>query len=152
MKISLFFSATVSMTLSLSALADNYNVFVAQGYRWVSVDGPYACHTEEGAEHITKHHTDATELDAIQNMWCYYLIPGTIVQVIKEDHRRSMSQMRIAGVAALLWTNSRFLSRRPVRDLYGVIETPESTGLQSNAPNGGSTPLPSGSSSPRSRQ
>jgi hypothetical protein len=151
MKIAPFLLAAATMAMSLSALADNYSVLVVQGYRWVNVDGPYACPAEQGAEHLTKHHTDATELDAIQNMLCYYLIPGTIVQVIKEDPARKMSQMRLAGVAALLWTNSRFLSRHPIRDPYGVIETPESVGLLSTAPNPGAAPLPSSSPSPGTR-
>ena len=152
MKIILFLLAAATMALSPSALADYYGALVGQGYRWVNVDGPYACPTEQGAQHLTKHHTDATELDAIQNMLCYYLIPGTIVQVIKEDSARNMSQMRLAGVAALLWTNSRFLSRHPVRDPYGVIETPDSVGLLSTAPNEHAAPSPSSSPSPRTRQ
>jgi hypothetical protein len=53
---------------------------------------------------------------------CYYLIPGTIVQLIKQDPLRGLSQMRIAGVPRPLWTYTRFLSERPVRDLYGVIK------------------------------
>ena len=67
MKIAFFLLAAATMALSPSAHANNYSVFVVQGYRWVKVDGPYACPTEQGAEHLTKHHTDATELDAIQN-------------------------------------------------------------------------------------
>jgi hypothetical protein len=148
----LAFSLLVAVTLALSSavLAGDYNVFAAQGYRWVVVNGPYACNDEQDTERITNHHTDAAELDGVQNIWCYYLIPGTIVKVIKQDPLRRLSQMRIAGVPRPLWTYTRFLSERPVRDLYGVIETPESSGLFST----GTTdvlPLPFDSSPARTQ-
>jgi hypothetical protein len=133
MKIGISFLVAVSLSLSPAVLAGNYKVLAVQGYRWVIVNGPYACNDEPDTERITNHHTDAAELDGVQNIWCYYLIPGTIVQVIKQDPLRGLSQMRLAGVPRPLWTYTRFLSEHPVRDLYGVIETPESSGLTSTA-------------------
>src|SRR6266403_1434654 len=88
----------VGLALTCTALADNYNDLAEQGYRWVRVNGPYACNTEQDVERITAHHTDAAELDVVQNIKCYYLIPGTIVQVITQDPARGMSEMRLAGV------------------------------------------------------
>jgi hypothetical protein len=40
----------------------------------------------------------------VQNIQCYYLIPGTIVQVIKEDPAHGMTEMRVAGRPRYLWT------------------------------------------------
>jgi hypothetical protein len=112
-----------------TALADNYSDLAAQGYRWVTVDGPYACTSEQDVQRIVGHHTDEAELHMVESIRCYYLIPGTIVQVIKEDPANNMSEMRLVSVARSLWTYSRFLSKHPVHDTYGVIETPENSGL-----------------------
>ena len=65
----------------------------------------------------------------VEDIRCYYLIPGTIVQVIKEDSANGMSKVRLGSVSRSLWTYTRFLSKHPVRDTYGMIETPENSGL-----------------------
>ena len=120
----------VSLGLTGTVLSgDNYNALAAQGYRWVIINGPYACITEQDAKRITAHHTDAIELQVVENVECYYLIPGTIVQVIKEDPARGISEVRFGSITRSLWTYNRFLSKSPVKDTYGVIETPESSGL-----------------------
>lgn len=149
MKLGISLLAIVTLALSSSAPATDYSSLAEQGYRWVSVNGPYACHTEPGAEQLSNHKADARDPNVVQNIWCYYLLPGTIVQIIKEDRARGMSQMRLAGVPTLLWTSSRFLSRRPIQDLYGTIETPESSGLTSTPANAGGSQFPSGSSGSR---
>src|SRR5258708_7035728 len=41
-------------------------------------------------------------------------------------------QTDIGGFTTLLWTYSRFLSKRPIRDIYGVVETPENSALIPN--------------------
>jgi hypothetical protein len=143
--------AMVTTTLSSSASADNYSALAAQGYRWIIGDGPCACHSEPDSEKVRRRHADATGPNVVQNIWCYYVLPGKIVQVIKEDRSCGMSQMRVADVPRPLWTDSRFLSRRPIRDPYGVIEMPENSGLISTGPGGGMSPLPSGSPTPRTR-
>jgi hypothetical protein len=112
-----------------TALADNYSDLAAQGYRWVTVDGPYACTSEQDVQRIVGHHSDETELHMVESIRCYYLIPGTIVQVVKEDSAHIMSEMQLVSVARSLWTYSRFLSKNPVHDTYSVIETPENSGL-----------------------
>jgi hypothetical protein len=116
-----------------TALADNYSNLAAQGYRWVIVDGPYACANEQDVQRIVGHHTDETELHMVESIRCYYLIPGTIVRVIKEDPANGMSEIRLGSVTRSLWTYSRFLSKHPVHDTYGVIETPENSGLVQTA-------------------
>jgi len=133
MKLGSYFLVAATLAFASAALAGNYGAYAAQGYRWVIVNGPYACNDEQDAERITKHHTDAAELELMQNIRCYYLIPGTIVKVIKEDPSRGMWQMLVAGIHRPLWTYSKFLSKHPIPDLYGEIETPESSGLLSTA-------------------
>jgi predicted alpha/beta-hydrolase family hydrolase len=39
--------AAVAAGLASTALADPYKDLAAQGYRWVSVDGPYACRSKD---------------------------------------------------------------------------------------------------------
>ena len=96
--------------------------------------------------------TDATELQVVENIQCYYLIPGTIVQVIKEDPARGMSEMRLGSITRPLWTYTRFLSKHPVQDTYGVIETPRNSGLIRSADTAIIPALPSDNSTARTRQ
>jgi hypothetical protein len=129
MKLAISVMTAVSFCLTCTALADHYKDLAAQGYRWVTVNGPYACETEQELQRIVAHHTDAAELQAVQTIQCYYLIPGTVVQVINEDPARGMSQIRAGGITKSLWTYNRFLSKQPVQDTYGSIQTPEECGL-----------------------
>jgi hypothetical protein len=115
MKLAISVMTAISLSLTCTALADNYNDLAAQGYRWVIVDGPFACTAEQDVQRIVAHRTDATELQTVENLQCYYLIQGTGVQVIKEDPANGMSQMRLAGINRFLWTYSKFLSKHPVR-------------------------------------
>jgi hypothetical protein len=41
---------------------------VANGYRWVTVNGPYACATEQDLRRITSNHTDLRELHMVENL------------------------------------------------------------------------------------
>ena len=130
MKLLISFITAVSLGLTGTVLGgDNYSALAAQGYRWVTINGPYACNTEQGVERIVARHTDVAELQVVENIQCYYLIRGAIVQVIKEDPARGMSQMRFGSIITPLWTYNRFVSKHPVKDTYGVIETPENAGL-----------------------
>jgi hypothetical protein len=152
MKLLISFMTAVSLGLACTVLGDdNYSALAAQGYRWVTINGPYACNTEQGVERIVARHTDATELQVVENIECYYLIPGTIVQVIKEDPDRGMSEMRLGSIARSLWTYTIFLSKHPVKDTYGVIETPENSGLIPTADRPILPELPSDSSTARTR-
>jgi hypothetical protein len=147
MQLLISFMTAVSLGLTGTVLGDdNYVASAAQGYRWITANGPYACNMEQDVERIIAHHTDAIELQVVQNIQCCYLIPETIVQVIKEDPARGMSEMRLGSVTRSLWTYSRFLSKRPVPDMDGVIETPESSGLIPTADKTTVPELPSDSS------
>jgi hypothetical protein len=102
---------------------------VAKGYRWVTVNGPYACVTEQDVRQITSGHTDLRELHMVENLRAYYLIPGTLARVIQDDHAKGMSELLLAGITRPLWTYTRFLSARPIHDTYGTVETPDNAGL-----------------------
>src|SRR5215469_4001015 len=132
MRRAISFIVAAGLGLTGTAFADNYAALVARGYRWVTVHGPYACTSEEGVRRITAHSTEETELQMIQAQQAYYLIPGTIAQILKEDPAVGMAQIRLGGLTTPLWTYTRFLSRHPIEDIYGTIETPENSGLISN--------------------
>jgi hypothetical protein len=132
MKLVISFMIAVTLGLTCTAPADNYAALVAKGYRWVIVHGPYAGTTEQGVRRITAHRTDATEVQMVEDRQAYYLIPGTIVQVLKEDSANGMSQIQLGGLTTFLWTYTRFLSKHPIEDVYGTIETPENSGLISS--------------------
>src|SRR5258708_12686518 len=69
----------------------------------------------------------------VEDGQAYYLIPGTMVQVVKENPASGMSQVNLGGITKPLWTCTKFLGTRPIRDTYGVIETPETSGLIAGA-------------------
>ena len=102
---------------------------VAKGYRWVTVNGPYACVTEQDVRQITSDHSDSRELHMVENLQAYHLIPGALARVIRDDHANGMSEILLAGILTPLWTYTKFLTARPIEDTYGVIETPDNAGL-----------------------
>jgi hypothetical protein len=76
MKLLISFMAAVSLGLTCTVLGgNNYSALAAQRYRWVAINGPYACITEQDAKRMAAQHTDATELQVMENIECYYLIP-----------------------------------------------------------------------------
>jgi hypothetical protein len=132
--------SVIGLSLTCTTCADDlpqigYSVrtpvkdLVAKGYRWVAVNGPYACATEQDLRRITSDHTDSTELHMVENLQAYYLIPGALARVIRDDHANGMSEILLAGILTPLWTYTKFLTARPIEDTYGVIETPDNAGL-----------------------
>lgn len=100
---------------------------------------------------------DSVELKMIEQVKAYYLTPGTIVQVTEEDSRTGTSKIRLAGITVDLWTLTKFLSKHPIKDTYGVIETPETSGLiptvspglsAGPTPSPGFSPLPGANPAP----
>jgi hypothetical protein len=102
---------------------------VEKGYRWVTVDGPYACPTEQEVRKITADRTDLAELQMVEDGGAYYLIPGTLVRITQNDTASGMSEILLGGITKPLWTYTRFLTARPIHDIYGIVETPETAGL-----------------------
>jgi hypothetical protein len=140
MKIGMLVVVIVGLSLTWSTWADDLaqlghspgipvKDLVAKGYRWVAVDGPYACTTEQEVQQITSDHSDLRELHMVENLRAYYLIPGAVARVIQDDHANGMSEILLAGIPTPLWTYTKFLTARPIRDTYGVIETPNNAGL-----------------------
>ena len=141
--------AASAITLTSSALGDKYSDLVAKGYRWSIVDGLYACVSKDDVRRMVNNPTspagDEVGLKMVEQVKAYYLIPGAIVQVTEEDPSSGLSKIRIAGITVDLWTLTRFLSKHAVKDTYGVIETPETSGLISEATSAidaGPTPTP----------
>jgi hypothetical protein len=102
---------------------------VAKGYRWVMVDGPYACASEQEVRKIASNRTDFVELQMVEDGRAYYLIPGTLVRVTRADQTNGMSEILLGGITKPLWTYDRFLTAHPIRDIYGIVETPDTAGL-----------------------
>ena len=148
-------ASVVGITLMSSALADKYSDLAAQGYRWAIADGLYAWVSKDDVRLIVNNPTspagDEAMLKMIEQVKALFLIPGTIVLVTEEDPSSGLSKIRMAGITVDVWTLTKFLSKHAVRDTYGVIETPETSGLiptTTSAIDAGPTPVPEFSSLP----
>jgi hypothetical protein len=127
--LAILFSPIVAIWMASTVLARDYKDLVAEGYRWVSIDGPYACPVKEDLHRMKKDGSDLNELHMIEQVRAYFLIQGALVKVIQEDGSAGIARVHAAGINSDLWTYNKFLSRRPIKDTYGTIETPESSGL-----------------------
>jgi hypothetical protein len=140
--------AAFTFMLLLSGLAANYDDLARQGYRWVTVDGPFACVSVDDLRKITGNGGDDLELKMVEQLKAYYLIRGTLVQIVQEDKSGGVSQIRIDGITKPLWTRNDYLSRHPFKNIMGNIETPRtlapSETLGEN-PAPGASPTPSAS-------
>ena len=112
MKLLTILLAIVAVGMASTALARDYKDLVAEGYRWVSLDGPYACPNKEDLRRITREPSDTNELHMVEQVRAYYLIQGALVKVIQEDGSTGMAQIHAAGIKNNLWTYNKFLSRR----------------------------------------
>ena len=119
--------------IASTGLAEEYGDLVAQGYRWVKIDGPYACPTRKDLREVTRNPSKIKSLQMVERLRASFLIEGSLVKVIKEDVNGRMVQIHIAGFTNDLWTYNKFLSRRPVKDVNEVIETPATSGLVPDA-------------------
>jgi hypothetical protein len=121
--------ASVAIVLTSAGLASSYDELAAKGFRWVTVDGPYGCPSKDDLRQITKNRTDEIELRMVEQLRAYCLIPGGIVRLVHQDAASGMSQIHSAGIGTDLWTLTIFLSKRPIKNTYREIETPETSGL-----------------------
>ena len=130
MKITTILSvACAAVELTSVGLAASYDELAAKGYRWVTVDGPYGCPSKDDLRQITKNRTDEIELRMVEQVRAYYLIRGGIVWLVQRDAASGMSQIHSAEIGTDLWTFTIILSKRPIKNTYGEIETPETSGL-----------------------
>jgi len=159
MKVSAILSITAAVIgLTSAGLTANYDDLAAKGYRWVTIDGPYGCPAKDDLQQIVKKPTDETELQMIKQHRAYYLLRGDIVKLIQEDPASGISRIHVAGITTDLWTPTKFLSKRPVENSFGVVETPETSGLvpietesiTDSLKQAGVTPAPSTNSTPHS--
>jgi hypothetical protein len=152
MKIPILFAVGIAaMALASTASASKYDELVAKGYRWATADGPYACVAKEDVHRMASNPGDSAVLKMVEQVKVFYLTPGTIVQVTEEDPKTGTSKIRMAGITVDLWTLSSFLTKRPTKDTYGVVETPETEGLIPSASpvlDAGPSPTPSFEVSP----
>ncbi len=126
------------MKLSIAALligmqttafsSNNYKDLVAEGYRWVNVDGPYSSKFEADAQQLSKNPTRDLKLRLLRAGGAYYLIDGSIVKVVRTDSRTGMAEIQVPDLVPTLWTSAKFLSQNPIRDAFSMIEAPEAIG------------------------
>jgi hypothetical protein len=150
MKLPILSSAVVAMVgLASTSLATDYADWVAKGYRWSVVHGRYAYVTKEEARNQGSRAGSKSKSDLIGHG--YYLRPGKLVLVVETDAASGLSKIRMSGVAPDLWTATKNLSTRPVKNARGVIENPDNTGIRpisSATPSPGSRAGPTASVSP----
>jgi hypothetical protein len=145
MKYSTLFSVAQAVVgLGSTSLATDYADLVAKGYRWSTVEGLYACRSKEDARKVASRGSGSTDFQQTDTVRSYYLIPGMVVLVLETDSASGLSRIRAGGITADLWTATKYLSSRPIRNTLGVIETPDSASITSASP----TPTPGMSASP----
>jgi hypothetical protein len=129
MRVPIIVLAAAAVGLGSTASADPDKDLATQGYRWVAVDGPYACPSKDDLQEITGHRTDQLVVKMVSDLRAYYLVRGVIVQVVQEDAASGMSEIHLPGGFRTFWTLKRFLSRSPIRDTFGVVETPTTSSM-----------------------
>jgi hypothetical protein len=71
-----------------------------------------------------------------------------VVLVVENDSSTGLSRIRAEGISAELWTATKNLSTQPIRDTFGVIETPDTGNIMSFA---SPKPTPDSNASPASK-
>ena len=113
------------IALASTGWATDYADWIAKGYRWSRVSGPYAYIAKQDAKKGVRPGKFESEVARR----AYYLRPGKVVLVVETDAAAGLSKIRIGGVASDLWTPTRNLSTRPVKNLRGKIESPDRAGI-----------------------
>ncbi len=131
------------MGLASTSLAADFTDWVAKGYRWSVVSGPYAYIMKENAKNEGSRFARKSANETIGR--AYYMRPGKVVLVVETDAASGLSKIRMGGIASDLWTPTKNLSTRPVRNALGEIETPD---MASILPILEATPSPGSSAKP----
>jgi hypothetical protein len=149
MKLPNFSSVALAMLGLLStSFAADYADWVAKGYRWSAVKGPHAYIKKEDAKNERLH--GSSKVSEVIGR-AYYLRRGKVVLVVETEAASGLSKIRMGGVASDLWTPTKNLSTRPLRNTVGVIETPDMAGIlpiSSATPRPGTNAKPAASLSP----
>jgi hypothetical protein len=135
----------VVAAMATTATATDFQSLAEQGYRWVLVNGPYATPNKADAAKLANTESAASNIELQDKTHAYFILPGMIVLVLENDSSTGLSRIRASGIVVDLWTETRYLSKQPMKDSYGVTETPESSGL---GPLASPSPSPSPSASP----
>src|SRR6201987_2114920 len=124
---------TLSLALLLiinvlpASLAADYKDWVAQGYRWSSVGGLHAYRNKDDAKNERSRREKKSVSEEVR--YAYYLRPGKVVLVVATDPADGLSQIRMGGISSDLWTPTKYLSTRPIKNSVGKIETPDMSGI-----------------------
>src|ERR1700739_3209148 len=108
-------------------LAADYKDWVAQGYRWSSVSGLHAYRNTDDAKNERSRREKKSVSEGVR--YAYYLKPGKVVLVVATDATDGLSQIRMGGISSDLWTPTKYLSTRPIKNSVGKIETPDMSGI-----------------------
>jgi hypothetical protein len=112
-----------------TATATDFKALAEQGYRWVRVNGPYATPNKNDAAKLADAKSASTDVELQDKTRAYFLLPGMLVFVLENDSASGLSRVRASGIVVDLWTETKYLSPEPLKDSYGVTETPDSSGL-----------------------
>jgi len=104
-------------------------ISLRKGFAGQASTALYACVSKDDVRRMVSNPSDKVILKMVEQVKAYFLTTGALVQVVEEDPHSGLSNVRVAGITVELWTLTKFLSRYPIKDIYGVVETPETSGL-----------------------
>ena len=110
-----------------ATLAADSKDWAAKGYRWSLVSGLHAYRNKDDAKNERSRREKKSVSEEVQ--YAYYLRPGKVVLVVTTDAADGLSQIRMGGISSDLWTPTKYLSTRPVKNTVGKIETPDMAGI-----------------------
>jgi hypothetical protein len=110
-----------------ATLAADYKDWAAKGYRWSLVSGLHAYRNKDDAKSERSRRENKSVSEEVR--YSYYLRPGKVVLVVATDTADGLSQIRMGGISSDLWTPTKYLSTRPVKNSLGKIETPDMAGI-----------------------
>jgi hypothetical protein len=141
--------AAAAVGLTSTAVADKYDDLVKKGFRWINTDGPFACPSKDDVQRMIKDRSDMNQLHMVEQLRAYFLVRGAIVQVVQEEKASGMVQIVAAGLNGNFWTLNKFLSKRPIRNISGTIETPSNPASPTvNIPGTNETAMPGTTATP----
>ena len=127
MRISILSLVLLTIGVLPATLAADYKDWVAQGYRWSLVSGLHAYRNKDDAKNERSRREKKSVSEEVR--YAYYLRPGKVVLVVATDAADGLSQIRMGGISSDLWTPTKYLSTRPVKNSVGKIETPDMAGI-----------------------